>query len=774
MTRRTPFGKRMRDTHFQFSPSYTPLNHGSFGAYPRIIQERQNELVRLAAERPDTFIVFDLPEYIDISREAVAPLLGSPVDEVVFVPNATTGINTVLRNLPFQENEVIIHFSTIYDACEKTIFSVGEHSPLTAVCVGLEYPIEDAEVLLRFRDMVQQVKAEGKIVKIAMFDTVLTFPGVRMPWEQLVDACKEMEILSLIDGAHGIGHIDLTHLGKVSPDFFVSNCHKWLYTPRGCAVFYVPVRNQHLIHTSLPTSHGYGYSYDKLPTPDGKTPFVHLFEFVATIDYTPYVCIPAALEFRKKICGGEENIMQYCWGLARNGGDRVAQILKTSVMDNRSGSLRNCCFANIELPLVFKPEGEELQKGEFSVAEAALMQKWLNATAVKEFDTYLQIAFMYGTMWVRLSGQSGITYIHSEPSPCRKYHDIYESMIWCTSALKPSEYCSNSSFVYNMASKACALCMRTLRRNPGSIARTQPRFSYAGTRSFTGQDIFRGELRDPDAKKKSSTSSTTPEQAETNASSAKSKVPLRLKAAQEIQKSTGASAETYTSYGSTEILYKECAKQATYSIPQAKDEDAEMPKTEDGEDLGIGEGWWLTEAGLKPTFSTWSQVTMLHMYLLVARFRCFDSYDAQKWQQHLIDHFFYDAENRMTINHGMYARGTRNKYLKDMFIQWRGLLAAYDEGIQKGDAVLAAAVWRNLFKANEEVDLRTLAQIVSYMRRYLKGFEKTEDNVFMSPGITFLSPAPESRIVETPSPTLGLPFEIKPDRKLPPGVEAKR
>ncbi|TVY82429.1 Hercynylcysteine sulfoxide lyase, partial [Lachnellula suecica] len=404
MTRKVPFGRRMRDAHFAFAPEYTPLNHGSFGAFPGLVQDRQTELQKLAAERPDTFIVTDLPNLIDESREAVAPLLGIPVDEVVFVPNATTGINTVLRNLKWEEGDVIVHFSTIYGACEKTIASIGEMGPLIPRCVLLEYPVEDNEIIRRFKEMVGTVRREGGNVRMAMFDTVLTFPGARMPWEELVKACKELGVFSLIDGAHGIGHIDLTHLGSVGPDFFVSNCHKWLYTPRGCAVFHVPARNQHLIRTCLPTSHGY-YLPSQTPDPKEKSPFVHLFEFVATIDYTPYACVPAAISFRKQFCGGEDEIRKYCWEIARDGGKRVAEILETSTMGNETETLTKCCFSNIQLPLVFKRDGNQRQPGEFSVDDAPKIQKWLNATAVKEFDTYLQIAFHAGIVWVRLSGQ---------------------------------------------------------------------------------------------------------------------------------------------------------------------------------------------------------------------------------------------------------------------------------------------------------------------------------------------------------------------------------
>jgi selenocysteine lyase/cysteine desulfurase len=226
MTIKPPFGHAMRNAHFAFSPAYTPLNHGSFGVIPTPIQETQKSFQKLAAERPDPFIVYDLPDLIDISRSAIAPLLGVDIDEVVFLPNATTGVNVLLRNLKWEKGDVVVYFSTIYAACEKTIASIAEHEPLEGEKIELVFPVEDDEIVESLKEKIAEVRAKGKRVRVAMFDTVLTFPGVKLPWEKLVSVCKESEVLSLIDGAHGIGHIDLTHLGQVGPDFFVSNCHK--------------------------------------------------------------------------------------------------------------------------------------------------------------------------------------------------------------------------------------------------------------------------------------------------------------------------------------------------------------------------------------------------------------------------------------------------------------------------------------------------------------------------------------------------------------------
>ena len=88
------------------------------------------------------------------------------------------------------------------------------------VCIARDYPAEDENIISKFKNVIQNLKDARKNVKVAMFHTVLTFPGARFPWEALVKACKDLEILSLIDGAHGIGHIDLTHLGEVGPEFF--------------------------------------------------------------------------------------------------------------------------------------------------------------------------------------------------------------------------------------------------------------------------------------------------------------------------------------------------------------------------------------------------------------------------------------------------------------------------------------------------------------------------------------------------------------------------
>ncbi|EDN92943.1 hypothetical protein SS1G_08808 [Sclerotinia sclerotiorum 1980 UF-70] len=299
-----------------------------------------------------------------------------------------------------------------------------------------------------------------------------------------------------------------------------------------------------------------------------------------------------------------------------------------------------------------------------------------------------------------------------------------------------------------MASRTCNSCLRALKFQSKRTARNSiAKFTsnHNSTRAFATANDKYANLAEVNQNHGTSIPPVTPPAAGDKAGHT-SRTSQTL--AKEFQKVSGKGLTgTYTAYGATEELYKTCGAQADYSIPQASDSEAEMPKTEEGEDLGVGNGWWHDR--LKPTFSTWSQVTMLHLYLLSVRLRCLPGTESQPWQQHLLDHFFYDAENKMIINHNMHARGTRNKYLKDMFVQWRGLLAAYDEGLAKGDAVLAAAVWRNVFKANENIDIKGLATIE-----------------VMSGQLTFRDPADEASLVGVKSKMMDLPLDKTQGKKL--------
>ena len=384
---------------------------GSFGTYPTPIRSVLRHFQDQGEARPDAYIRYEYPRLLDESRAAVARYLHAPVETCVFVNNATTGINTVLRNLVFKPKDVIIYFSTIYGACEKTVSYITETTLAEAKKVQYTYPVSDDYLCDAFETAVKELKRDGKNPRIAIFDTIVSLPGVRMPFERLTKLCKKHDVLSCIDGAHGVGHIPL-NLSKLDPDFFVSNCHKWLYVPRGCAIFYVPERNQHLMRSTLPTSHGFvplptGERINNPLPPSNKSEYITNFEFVGTLDDSPYLCVPAGIEWRSKITWngkrGEEAVFAYNLHLASRSGKIVSGILQTETLENEEGTLGNCNFSNIRLPLSFS----ELTSSD--PAQATQIGQWIARTLVDEYRTFIAIIFYGGAWWVRLSAQVYLT-----------------------------------------------------------------------------------------------------------------------------------------------------------------------------------------------------------------------------------------------------------------------------------------------------------------------------------------------------------------------------
>lgn len=251
-------------------------------------------------------------------------------------------------------------------------------------------------------------------------------------------------------------------------------------------------------------------------------------------------------------------------------------------------------------------------------------------------------------------------------------------------------------------------------------------------------------------------------------------------------------------YGATEQLVRECVRPVAYVVYRGDGKDAKREKellqnsnsgtdaetildstapkqlafrNARGEEVGVGMGWWYAPSGLalEPTFNNWAQISLLHMWLVTVRLRAFPAATAGAWHQHLINHFFFLAEDRLATVHNMSMKGFRQRTLKDLFAQWRGLTVAYDEGMARpNDAILAAAVWRNVCRANPAVDLRRLAQVVAFMRDVLRFFDTLEDEDFAKADILFGDPAEESELVKLKS------REMKVGEKEKGGSKSKR
>lgn len=284
--------------------------------------------------------------------------------------------------------------------------SICETTPAAVTTIPYTYPTSDASLVSALEAAVTAERTAGNTVRVAVFDTIVSMPGVRVPFEALTATCRRLGILSCIDAAHCVGQLDVD-LTALDPDFFVSNLHKWLFVPRGCAVLYVPERNQALMRTTFPTGHGFNAAPGEgeevgAPSPpyvEGETAFTRQFDFLPTIDYSPYLCVPAALAFRENVCGGEAAIRAYCSALAIEAGDRTAEIFGTEVLENDEGTLRKGIFmVNVRLPL--DPERVELDgRG------PAWVVQWLGTKMVEESETFMAAGWSAGEWFVRWSAQ---------------------------------------------------------------------------------------------------------------------------------------------------------------------------------------------------------------------------------------------------------------------------------------------------------------------------------------------------------------------------------
>ena len=264
-------------------PEVTFLNHGSFGACPVPVQARQAELRDELERDPVAFITERQEDLVDEARRELASQLGSAVQDLVFVSNATTGVNTVLSSLRLGSGDEVLLTDHTYNACRNALEHYALASGAVLQVVPVDLPISDEDELV---DAI--MSRVTRRTRLMLIDHVTSVSALVMPLEKLVPALQSQGVMVLVDGAHAPGMltIDLDELGA---DFYTGNCHKWLCAPKGAA--FLHVREEHHEELApLVISHGWN-----TPRP-GRSRLHNLFDWTGTADFTAVACIPQALK----------------------------------------------------------------------------------------------------------------------------------------------------------------------------------------------------------------------------------------------------------------------------------------------------------------------------------------------------------------------------------------------------------------------------------------------------------------------------------------------
>jgi isopenicillin-N epimerase len=296
---------------FLLRPDITFLNHGSFGACPRPVFETYQRWQRTLEEEPVDFLARRLDGLLAEARASLGAFLGTSPDNLVFVPNATHGVNIVARSFPLQPGDEVLGTSHEYGAVERTWAFVCEAKGARYHSQPISLPVTSAADLIEelWRGVTPRTRA--LVISHITSPTALIFP--------VAEICRRAAaegIITVIDGAHAPGQIDL-NLDEIGADFYAGNLHKWTCAPKGSAFLYARPDRQPMLEPLV-------VSWGWRALEPGPSPFQDYFGWTGTADPAPYLSVPAAIAFQQE--HDWPAVRAACHALAASASQRISEI----------------------------------------------------------------------------------------------------------------------------------------------------------------------------------------------------------------------------------------------------------------------------------------------------------------------------------------------------------------------------------------------------------------------------------------------------------------
>jgi isopenicillin-N epimerase len=296
---------------FLIPKDITFLNHGSFGACPRVVFETYQAWQREIENQPVQFLGRRLKGLLADARTALADFLGAQPDDVVYVTNITFGANIVARSIELQTGDEVLSTNLEYGAIDRTWRYYCDKRGARLINHPMTLPITTAEAFVE--EFWAGVTPRTKVISISH---ITSGTALILPIAEIVRRAREAGILTFIDGAHAPGQIDL-RLDELGADFYSGNCHKWLCSPKGAGFLHARRDRQALLE---PFVISWGYKSDH----PSHSLFLDHNEWLGTDDPSAYLSVPTAIQFQRE--HDWPRVRAECHSLARQARERIAAL----------------------------------------------------------------------------------------------------------------------------------------------------------------------------------------------------------------------------------------------------------------------------------------------------------------------------------------------------------------------------------------------------------------------------------------------------------------